>query len=148
MNPSTTPTNPLVDPWGDQQRPPVRTARVFNTVKVDPANFASALFMGAQPRKEFVKERGVSNADKPQKYTSDGVPLWSVKLAGTNWRDQSEMLSVTVPMNSDPSEKFHQGQPVELPGLVFGVTAKRDGGHSLWWSADDITAVGRQLIKD
>lgn len=118
---------------------PERVARVFDTVKVSPETFRSVMFMSCQARKEFTRDR-VRDEDKPQKYTREGVPLWSVQVAAVNWRGKSELLAVTVPMHSDPAEKFQAGDPVQLVGLVFGVTAKREGGYVTWCSADDLVA--------
>jgi hypothetical protein len=111
---------------------------VFDTVKVSPETFRQVMYMSSAARKEFTRER-VRDEDKPQKRTQDGVPLWSVQVAAVNWRGKSELLSVTLPMHSDPSEKFQAGDPVQLPGLVFGVSPKRDGGgYVTWCSADDL----------
>jgi hypothetical protein len=106
---------------------------------VDPESFRKVIFMGSAPRKEFTRER-MPNAEKPQKYTAAGMPLWSVKAAVENWRGKSELITVTVPMHDDPASKFTTGQLVAFAGMVFGVTPKREGGYTTWCSADNITA--------
>ncbi|GAA5158205.1 hypothetical protein GCM10023321_37680 [Pseudonocardia eucalypti] len=111
---------------------------MFDTVRVSPDTFQSVMFMSSQPRKEFTRDRNVRDEDKPQKCTKDGVPLWSVQVAVVTWRGKSELLMVTVPLSDDPATTFTTGDPVTLPGLVFGVTAKREGGFVTWCSADDV----------
>ena len=69
------------------------------------------------------------------------MPVWSVKLAAVNWRGNSQLISVTVAMHDDPGKKFKTGDPVQLAGMVFGVTPKRDGSYVTWCSADAISAV-------
>jgi hypothetical protein len=97
----------------------------MDSVKVAPDNFDQVFFM--------------RDADKPQKKTRDGVPVWSVQATGIDWRGNPQSLSVTVPMFDNPAEHFTPGQPVELVGLVYGVTPKRDGvGFVTWCSADDL----------
>ncbi len=120
-------------------RPWKGTAAVLNMVLVDPSTFRSLMFMGSAERKEFTREQ-MANAEKPQKYTSNGLPLWSVKVAVENWRGQAAILNVTVPMADDPATKFGRGQVVEFSRLAFGVADKRAGSYSLWWSADSINA--------
>lgn len=134
--------NPL-DPWSPtsttEPAARERAARVFDTVKVAPETFKSVMFMAASARKEYVQGSRMRDEDKPQKRTADGVPLWSVQIAAINWRGKSELIGVTVPMHDSPAEKFQAGDPVRLTGLVFGVTAKRDGGgYVTWCSADGV----------
>ncbi len=118
---------------------PRREAAVLDTVKVDPGTFRQVLFMGAAERKEFTTDNR-PNRDKPQKRDKQtGLPVWSVQVAVTNWRGTSSLLTVGVPLADDPTGKFQPGQPVELVGLVFGVTPKRSGGYVTWQSADDLT---------
>lgn len=113
--------------------------RMLDTVKVGADTFKSVMFMSATARKEFVQGSRVRDEDKPQKRTADGMPLWSVQVAAINWRGKSELVSVTVPTHDNPADKFQAGDPVRLSGLVFGVTAKRDGGGFVTWcSADGI----------
>ncbi len=113
---------------------------MLDTVRVSADTFKRMMFMGASARREFTQDRRPAN-EKPQKVTSDGTPLWSVQVAAVNWRGAAQLLTVTVPMHGDPTEKFDAGVPVVLGGLVFGVTAKREGGYVTWCSADDLSAV-------
>lgn len=117
-------------------------SRVFDTVKVSPDTFSSVMFMGCIARTEWSENRRAGE-EKRQKFTRDGVPVWSVKVAATNWRDQSDMLSVTVAAPSNPGQEFAPGQLVQFDGLTFGVSAKRDGGYVTWSSADAVVAVGQ-----
>jgi hypothetical protein len=110
---------------------------VFDTVKVAPETFQSIMFMGCAARKEFTRDNRPSS-EKPQKVTADGVPLWAVQVAAVTWRGTPQLISVTVPMQSDPATKFRPGDPVQLGGLVFGVTTKREGGYVTWCSSDSI----------
>src|SRR5689334_15890267 len=103
------------DPWSTatptaEPRAPERTARVFDTVKVDPSTFRSVMFMDCAARKEFTRDR-VREQDKPQKLTFEGVPLWSVTVAAVNWRGGSDLLKITVPMHDSPADKFSAGDP-------------------------------------
>ena len=124
---------------------PERAARVFDTVRVAPETFKGVMFMSCQQRKEFVQGARMRDEDKPQKRTAEGVPIWSVQVAAINWRGKSELITVSLPMHDDPLSKFSPGQPVELVGLVFGVTTKRDGGGFVTWcSADGISSVSAQ----
>lgn len=121
------------------ERPaPERMARVLDTVLVSPDTFPSVLFMGASARREYTRER-LPDAQKPQKTTREGVPLWSGKFATVNWRGNAEMLTVTLPMADNPLEVLTPGTPVRLVNLVFGVSPKRDGeGFTTWCSADGL----------
>lgn len=119
---------------------------VFDTVKVSPDTFKSVMFMGSVARTEWSENRQ-RGEDKRQKFTRDGLPIWAVKVAATNWRDQSDMLSVTVAAPSNPGESFAPGQLVDFEGLTFGVTAKRDGGYVTWSSADSLTAAGSTAAR-
>jgi hypothetical protein len=137
-HPSSTPTA-AVAPAAARPR---REAAVFDTVKVSPDTFRSVLFMGSAERKEFTTDNR-PNRDKPQKRTTAGVPVWSVQVAAINWRGNSNLVTVTVPMHDDPAQKFIPGQPVELVDLVFGVSPKRsNGGYVTWCSADGINPAG------
>jgi hypothetical protein len=113
---------------------------VVDTVRVAPETFGSLIYMAAAERKEFTEDRRPNN-QKPQKKTSNGIPLWSIKLAASDWRGNATLLTVTVPMHDDPTASFTAGQVVELVGLVFGVTPKRDGRYVTWCSADGMTPV-------
>src|SRR4051812_4013438 len=104
-----------------EARPLWKGTSVLDTVRVAADTFSSLLFMQAEARKEFTRER-VANADRPQKRTTAGVPLWSVKVAAVNWRGKTELISITVPLHDDPAGKFTAGEPVEFGGMVFGVT--------------------------
>jgi hypothetical protein len=117
-----------------------------DTVKVAPDTFSSLLFMESAERKEFTPDKRPNN-ERPQKRNRDDVPVWSVKLATVNWRGHSQMLSVTIAMHDDPGKKFKAGDPVQLTGLVFGVTPKRDGGFTTWCSADAISAANVAAVK-
>jgi hypothetical protein len=119
---------------------------VLDTVRVAPDTFSSLVFMGSTQRKEFTRDNRPSS-ERPQKYNGDGVPVWSLQVAAVSWRNNPQMLSVTVAMHDDPAKKFKAGDPVQLDGLVFGVTPKRDGGYVTWCSADAISAVGAAAAK-
>lgn len=149
--------NPTHDQWSTStsspewqaqqgQPSPERGRRVFDTVKVSPDTFESVMFMSCAERKEFTQDRR-PNADKPQKRTADGVALWTVTLAAVNWRGKSELMTVTVPMHSNPGDKFVVGQPVDLIGLTFGVTAKRDGGGFVTWCSADAVEPANATAK-
>lgn len=113
----------------------------MDTVKVAPDTFKLLLFMAAAPRKEFVQGQRIPDDQKPQKRNADGVPIWSVQVAGTTWRDRSELLTVSVATPDNPAQSFGAGQPVVLHGLVFGVSPKRDGsGFTTWCSAEAVAA--------
>lgn len=111
---------------------------MLDTVRVSPDTFRQVLFMGSSERKEFTTDNR-ANKDKPQKRDKQtGLPVWSVQVAAINWRGASNLLTVGVPLPDDPAGKFVPGQPVELVGLVLGVTPKRNGGYAIWQSADGI----------
>ncbi len=112
---------------------------MLDTVKVAADTFRSVMFMGSAERKEFTRENRPAQ-DKAQKRNGEGVPIWAVQIAVVNWRGAAQLLAVTVPMHDDPVTKFQPGDPVQLAGLVFGVTAKREGGYVTWCSADAIAA--------
>ena len=119
----------------------------MDTVRVSADNFQSVMFMGSAERKEFTQDKR-PQADKPQKRTADGKPLWSVTLAAVNFRGKPEMVTATVATFDNPGDAFVAGQPVELAGLTFGVTAKRDGsGFVTWCSADSIASVSGARLK-
>lgn len=114
----------------------------MDTVRVAPDNFALTLFMASSARREFVEGQRIPDEQKPQKRNADGLPIWSVQVAGTTWRGRSELISVSVAMPDDPATKFAPGQPVELVGLVFGVSPKRNGGgYSTWCAAEGLAPV-------
>jgi hypothetical protein len=116
----------------------------MDTVKVAPDNFAMLMFMASAAKKEFTQGQRIPDAQKPQKRNGDGLPIWSVQVAGTNWRGRSELMTVSVAMADDPAAKFAPGQPIELVGLVFGVSPKRDGsGYSTWCSAEALAPAGK-----
>ncbi len=118
---------------------------MLDTVRVAPETFRQVLFMGSAERKEYTTDNR-PNADKPQKRDkATGFPVWSVQVAAVNWRGVTNLLTVGIPLPDDPAGKFTLGQPVELVGLVLGVTPKRNGGgYSIWQNADGInpTSVG------
>ncbi len=123
---------------------PRREPAVFDTVKVDPGTFRQVLFMGSAERKEWSQDNR-PNREKAQKRDKQtGLPVWSVQVAAINWRGAPSLLTVGVSMAEDPAGKFAPGQPVELVGLVFGVTPKRTGGYVTWCSADDISPAAVQ----
>lgn len=109
---------------------------VFDTVKVSDDTFVALMFMGCTPRTEWNDDR---NAAKRQKTTAQGVPVWSVQVAATNWREQSAMLTVTVASPVNPGEAISRGSEVRFDGLVYGVTPKRNnGGFTIWASAENV----------
>ncbi len=120
---------------------PRREAAVLDTVRVAADTFRQVLFMGSAEKREFTQDNR-PNRDKPQKRTQTGVPVWSVQVAAINWRGTSSLLTVSVPQPDDPAAAITPGTPVELVGLVFGVTPKRSGGFVTWCSADAITPAG------
>jgi hypothetical protein len=134
--PSSTSTTSAVAP---QALRAWKGTAVLDTVKVSPDTFTSVMFMSSVERREFVRDARPA-CDRPQKVSGSGVLLWSVQVAAVNWRGNSQLISITVPMNDDPASKFTTGQLVEFVGLVFGVTPKREGGFVTWCSADGITA--------
>ena len=114
---------------------------MLDTVRVSPDTSRQVLFMGSAERKEYTTDNR-PNRDKPQKRDKQtGLPVWSVQVAAINWRGVSNLLTVGVPLPEDPAQKFAPGQPVELVGLVLGVTPKRSGGYVIWQSADAIAPV-------
>lgn len=135
MNPSVTAEQPT------EAKRLVRGGSVFDTVRVSPDTFQSVMFMSSTPRTEWSETRQ-QGEEKRQKFTRDGMPVWSVKVAATNWRDQDNMLSVTIASQHNPGEVFTRGQLVQFGGLTFGVSPKRDGGFVTWCSADSVEAVG------
>ncbi len=138
-SPSPSSTSTAVAPSSARPR---REPAVLDTVKVSPDTFRSVLFMGSAERKEWSQDNR-PNRDKAQKRTAAGLPVWSVQVAAINWRGNSNLLTVTVPMHDDPAHKFTAGQPVELVDLVFGVSPKRNnGGYVTWCSADGINPAG------
>lgn len=127
---------------GALPRPQKRTAGVFDTVRVAPDTFQSVMFMSAAARREFVEGQRLRDEDKPQKRTADGMPLWSVQLAAVNWRGNAQLITITIPMPGNPVDQFMPGDPVQLAGMVFGVSPKRDGGGFVTWcSADSLEPV-------
>ena len=138
--PSSTSTTALTPPAAARPR---REAAVLDTVRVSADTFRQVLFMGSAEKREFTTDNR-PNRDKPQRRDKQtGLPVWAVQVAAINWRGNSNLLTVGVPMADDPAKKFQPGQPVELVGLVFGVTPKRNGsGYTTWQNADDITPVG------
>src|SRR3954468_9052446 len=106
-SPSSTPTSAVAPealrPWRGTAVPQL------DTVKVSSETFRKVMFMGSAERKEFTRER-VPNVEKPQKRTSAGMALWSVKVAVENWRGKTELITITVPMHDDPGTKFTVGQ--------------------------------------
>jgi hypothetical protein len=121
-----------------------RSGHVFDTVKVSADTFTSVMFVQCEARTEWTPNGG-GNVPKPQKRTKDGVPVWSVKVVATNWRGQSDMLSVTLAQYDNPGEQHAPGSLVQFVGLTFGVSAKRDGnGFVTWCSADSLEAVAQQ----
>ncbi len=117
---------------------------MLDTVRVSPDTFRQVLFMGSAERKEFTTDDR-PNRDKPQKRDKQtGLPVWSVQVAAINWRGVPSLLTVSVSMAEDPAGKFAPGQPVELVGLVFGVTPRRTDGYVTWCSADDISPAAVQ----
>jgi hypothetical protein len=113
---------------------------MLDTVKVDPDTFSSIVFMGSSERKEFTRDNRPRN-EKPQKRNGEGVPVWSVQLACVSWRNVPQMVTVSIPAHDDPASKFSAGDPVQLSGLVFGVTPKREGGYVTWCAADALAPV-------
>lgn len=124
-----------------ERRAPERQVPMLDTVKVAPETFRSLEFRSAAEKREFVQAgRGA------QKFDRDNVPLWTVRVIGEierGGRVMDELFTVSVPMQVNPGEKFDRGQSIWLPGLTFGVTAKRDGsGFMVWLSADGIEPAG------
>src|SRR4051794_35232249 len=137
MNPSGPLATSTTTAAPEALRPWKETA-VLNMVLVDPSTFRTLMFMGSAERKVFTAER-MPDAAKPQKQSKDGVPVWSVRIAYEDWRGQTGLMSVTVPMHDDPAGKFTTGQPVRFDRLVEGVADRRSSaGYSIWFSADAI----------
>ncbi|QJY51200.1 hypothetical protein [Pseudonocardia broussonetiae] len=116
---------------------------MLDTVKVAPETFSNIEFRGAMPKTAYVPQGNVAG---PQKQTSNGTPIWAVRVLAETTRGlrvKEDLLTVTVPMQVDPTEKFERGQSIELVSLTFGVTPKREGnGFSTWLSADGIQPAG------
>lgn len=141
MSPTQTPTSTLAA-W---LRPNAQKGLQMDTVLVSPETFTSMMFMSSQPKKEFTRER-MTDAEKPQKKTKDGVPVWSVQVAAVTWRGKSELITVSVPAHTDPAADYQPGVPVYLQGLMFGVTAKREGGgFTIWCSAEALQSAGQRI---
>lgn len=116
---------------------PGKGTAMFDTVKVSDDTFVALMFMSSTERTEWNDDR---NAPKQQKRTAQGVPVWSVQVAATNWREQSAMLAVTVASRENPAESISRGEEIRFDGLVYGVTPKRNGGFTIWTSAESVTA--------
>lgn len=114
-------------------------ATAMDMCKVDASTFDTLCFMGAQERVEWNEDK---NAPKVQKHTQEGVPIWRVQLAGTNWRGRAEMLTITVPSQENPNNDFSRGEIVEASGLMFGVSPKRNGGFTTWLAAESLHRAG------
>lgn len=109
----------------------------MDTVKVAPDQFQQLIFMRCMARKEFTEDRR-REEDKPQKRTRDGVLVWSVQVTGIDYRGNPQLFPVTLAAHSDPGQEFAPGDVVELDGLVFGVSPKKNGGYTTWCSADEL----------
>lgn len=114
---------------------PGKGSAMFDTVKVADETFAALMFMGCVARTEWNDDR---DAPKRQKRTGQGVPVWSVQVAATNWREQSAMLTVTVASPENPGQAISRGEEIRFDGLVYGVTPKRSGGFTIWASAENV----------
>ncbi len=139
---TSTPAAPQASP-----RPWKGTA-VLDTVRVSPDTFRSVMFHSATERKAFTRDN-IPAREKPQKTTSDGVPLWSVKVVAEDWRARVHILTVSVPMHDHPGTKFARGDLVELPGLVMGLSQKPQGGSGFvptWLSADGIAPASTRPV--
>lgn len=125
-------------------RPARRDAvTMFDSVKVDPATFASVIFLGSEERKEFVEGQNIPHNQKRQATTKEGVPVWTLKLYAENWRGLERQLKVNVAMADDPAERFGRGEPVTLSDVEYGVTPKREGnGFVVWFRAGTVKSAG------
>jgi hypothetical protein len=119
---------------------------MIDSVKVAPDTFESAIFLGSEERKEYVEGGNIPHDQKKQQINKDGVPVWTLKLYVTTWRGLERQVKVNVPSPNNPADQFSKGELVELSGVEFGVTPKREGGgYILWLKADRIeSAAGRK----
>jgi hypothetical protein len=125
-----------------RQRRTTEGQQMIDSVRVAPDTFGSLVFLGSSERKEFTEGKNIAYRDKPQQY-KDGVPVWTVQLAASTWRNpqRSRTINVNIPCPEDPSTRLTTGELVELHNAVYGVTPHRDGnGYSVWMTAEGITA--------
>lgn len=122
-----------------------RESNMFNSVKVDPANFQAMAFCQSRPRKEFVEGENIPDDQKAQKHTKDGVPVWTVEVTAVPAAGYTRTIRVNVPSEIDPAERFQPLEQVVLSDMEYGVAARRNkcelcgnSGYSLWMTAGSI----------
>lgn len=116
---------------------------MFDQALVDPQMFTMLQILGAQRKDEFVENR--QPGERPaQKTNKEGVPMWKLTLSAVNTRGRGDTLNVSVPFDVYPMEKFNAGESVTLPGLVFGVMRRKEGGYMPYWTAAGIESASAQ----
>lgn len=121
------------------------------TLAIDSQNtFATALYLSGGPKVKFGSQTGEIST------TPDGIPQYSAEVAVTfiaepGRRAQSEVISVTIAAQQDPTRDLVPGSPVMFEGLRAGVSTPeaRDNGKGvrggrLYYSAAGIRAAGAQ----
>jgi hypothetical protein len=138
-------------PHTSQRRYRETESLMIDSVRVAPDTFASLTFLGSSERKEFVQGQNIPYNQKKQQ-VKDGVPVWTVQLAVSTWRNaqRARVIKVNIPCQEDPGQRFGTGELVELQNAVYGVTPNREGnGYAIWMTAEGIVlataSVGRPV---
>lgn len=138
MNPPTDQwsTTPLAEPAA----PGRQVSPVIDTILIAREAFRSIEFRGAVEKRPYTENGAPVGPQKIDKPT--GLPVWTVRVLVEReryGRVKEDLITVSVPFQVNPEEKFQRGNLVWLPGLTYGVTSKREGGgFSVWFSCDAI----------
>ena len=124
------------------------------TLAIDAQNtFAAALLMSAGPKPKFGSTTGEIST------TAAGVPQYQAEVAVTyhaepGRRAVSEVITVTIAAQHDPTKDITPGSPVMFDQLRAGVSTPeaRDNGKGirggrLWFSANGIRSANGQRPK-
>jgi hypothetical protein len=105
---------------------------VIGGVLVDPATFKQMVVLDVKPREDF--------ETKQHKSTKEGVPLWRVQVAATDWRGRTDTLMVTLASDEDPAKIVGPLSPVVFDELELGVM-EREGRTTVWFTAKALRPV-------
>jgi hypothetical protein len=111
-------------------------------------NYGKGIFLGIEPK---MKRSDRANPKSPMVQGDDGNGKlqWTATIAVKSQLTETakmENLAVTILSPQKPYERLPIGTTVIVEGLVMGIMDKDKGGHSKYWSAENIRPVPQERV--
>jgi hypothetical protein len=126
-----------------------RISLMSDLVAVDfDKTYGKGIFLGIEPK---MKRSDRANPKSPMVQGDDGNGKlqWTATIAAKSQLTETakmENIAVTILSPQKPYERLPVGATVVVEGLVMGIMDKDKGGHSKYWSAENIRPVPQERV--